>query len=79
MRLDGLSLTFVALLLPIPKGSSKDRQERSSSGEGKGKNRGFLAGGMMAPEYTGPRIGQLCLIMIQLMYVVHDWTVDYCT
>ena len=33
---------------------------------------------LMAPEYTGPRIGQLCLIIVQLMYVVHDWTVDYC-
>ena len=32
---------------------------------------------VMAPEYTGPRIGQLGSIMIQLMYVVHDWTVDY--
>ena len=50
MRLGSLSLTFVALLLPIP-GGSKDRQERSSAGEEKGKNCRFLAGGMMAPEY----------------------------
>ena len=73
MRLDSLSLTFVALPLPIP----KDHQERSSAG-GKSKNHGFLDGRMMAPEYTGPRTGQLCLIMIQSMYVVHDWMVDYC-
>ena len=33
---------------------------------------------MMAPEYTGPRIGQLCLTMLQLMYVVHNWTAEYC-
>ena len=33
---------------------------------------------LMAPEHTGPRIRQLCLIMIQLMYVLHDWMVDYC-
>ena len=33
---------------------------------------------LIAPEYTGPRIGQWCVIMIQLMYVVHNWTVDYC-
>ena len=78
MRLDRLSLTFLTLLLPTPKASSEDRQERSSSCKEKGKNRGFLAGGIMAPEYTGPRIGQCCLIMVQLMYVVHDWTVDYC-
>ena len=33
---------------------------------------------LKAPEYTGPGIGQLCLTMIQLMYVVHGWMVDYC-
>ena len=33
MKLDSLSHTFVALLLPILKGSTKDSQERSSAGE----------------------------------------------
>ena len=41
MRLDSLSLIFVALLLPIPKGSTKDRQERSSAGEKRVKTMRF--------------------------------------
>ena len=49
MKLDSLSPTLVALLLPMLKGSTKDRQERSTAGERKEENREVLAGGMSAP------------------------------
>ena len=53
MKLDSLSPKFVALLLPILKGSTKDRQERSTAGERKSENRDVLAGGMSAQGQVG--------------------------
>ena len=49
MKLDSLSLIFVASPLPNAKGATKDRQERSTAGERKRENREVLAGGMSAP------------------------------
>ena len=49
MKLDSLSPKFVALFLPILRGSTKDRQERSTAGERKIDNREVLAGRMSVP------------------------------